>query len=83
MLKKSTRRNAMKWISYLLVAATVATGVIANSISASGHADEEAAPIYGVKVPAGYRDWKLIAVAQLLVPGKADQLRAQLGDQGL
>jgi hypothetical protein len=44
-----------------------------------GH-DEEASPIYGVKIPAGYRDWKLIAVDHLLVAGKVDQLRAQLGN---
>ena len=47
---------------------------------ASGQADGEAAPIYGIKIPAGYRDWELIAVKQLLLPGKADQLRAQLGN---
>src|SRR5271170_3171146 len=27
-----------------------------------------------------YRDWKVIAVDQLLVPGKVDQLRAQFGN---
>ena len=70
----------MKWISYLLVAAAAATGVIASSIRAFGDADEEAAPIYGVKIPAGYRDWKLIAVNQLQIPGKGDQLRGQLGN---
>src|SRR5690242_4921970 len=26
----------------------------------------EAAPIYGIKTPAGYRDWEFIAVKQLL-----------------
>jgi hypothetical protein len=41
---------------------------------------QESSPIYGVTIPAGYRDWKLIAVDHLLVPGKADQLRAQLGN---
>lgn len=46
---------------------------------ASGQADEEVPPIFGVKIPPGYRDWKLIAVDHLLVAGKADQLRAQLG----
>jgi hypothetical protein len=32
------------------------------------------------KIPAGYRDWELIAVKQLLVPGMADPLRAHLGN---
>jgi Cytochrome P460 len=39
-----------------------------------------ASPIYGVTIPTGYRDWKLIAV-DLLVVGKLDQLRAQLGNE--
>jgi hypothetical protein len=39
-----------------------------------------ASPIYGVTIPPGYRDWKLIAVKQLLLSGKAEQLRAQLGN---
>jgi hypothetical protein len=39
-----------------------------------------ASPIYGVTIPPGYRDWKLIAVDHL-VTGKLDQLRAQLGNE--
>src|ERR1700690_3341929 len=69
----------MKRIAFLL-ALTILAGVIAFTAPASGHADEEASPIYGVTIPAGYRDWKLIAVDQLLVAGKADQLRAQFGN---
>jgi hypothetical protein len=48
-------------------------GTLANSTS-------NASPIYGVTIPPGYRDWKLIAVDQL-VTGKTDQLRAQLGNE--
>ena len=40
----------------------------------------DASPIYGVKIPPGYRNWKLIAVKSLKVGDKADQLRAQLGN---
>jgi hypothetical protein len=40
-----------------------------------------ASPIYGVTIPAGYRDWKLIAVNQLHFAGKGEQLRAQLGNE--
>ena len=36
-------------------------------------------PIYGVTIPAGYRDWKLISVGRLKTD-KLDQLRAQLGN---
>jgi hypothetical protein len=43
-------------------------------------AQSNASPIFGVTIPAGYRDWKLIAVAQLKTD-KVDQLRAQLGNE--
>jgi hypothetical protein len=70
----------MKRISFLLLAVATLAGIVAFTARASGPSDEEAAPIYGVKIPAGYRDWKLIAVDHLLVAGKVDQLRAQLGN---
>jgi Cytochrome P460 len=44
-------------------------------------AQSNASPIYGVTIPAGYRDWQLIAVDQRLVTDKVDQLRAQLGNE--
>jgi hypothetical protein len=69
----------MKRITFLLAVASLA-GVAAYMAHASGQPDGDSSPIYGVKVPAGYRDWKLIAVNHLLVPGKIDQLRAQLGN---
>jgi len=37
-----------------------------------------AAPIYGITIPGGYRDWKLISVSRL--EGKLNQLRAQFGN---
>ena len=46
-------------------------GTVAGSSNAS--------PIYGVTLPDGYRDWKLISVARLKTD-KVDQLRAQLGN---
>jgi len=46
---------------------------VANSTS-------DASPIFGITIPPGYRDWKLIAVDQL-VTGKTNQLRAQLGNE--
>src|SRR5271167_4433800 len=70
----------MRRIAYLLSAVVALTGVAVWMAHASGNADEQAAPIYGIKIPAGYRDWRLIAVDQLLIEGKADQLRAQLGN---
>ena len=63
-----------------LVAVAMAGIVVGFPVRGSGQADEEASPIYGVKIPEGYRNWKLIAVDHLLLGGKADQLRAQLGN---
>jgi hypothetical protein len=54
--------------------------------AASGQPDGDAAPIYGIKVPDGYRDWRLISVKQLTgkqltgTGGELKQLRAQLGN---
>jgi hypothetical protein len=72
--------DIMRRFALLLVAVAMAAGVVAFTAPASGHADEETSPIYGVKIPAEYRDWKLIAVDNLLIAGKVDQLRAQLGN---
>ena len=72
----------MKRIAYLLVAlaavAGVVVGVVAYSAPASGRAGEEAAPIFGIKLPPGYRDWKLISVAH--EEGSLNDLRALLGN---
>jgi hypothetical protein len=70
----------MRGIALLLVAVVAMTSVVVFMARASGQADGAASPIYGVKIPSGYRDWKLIAVDQLLVPGKTDQLSAQFGN---
>jgi len=69
----------MKRSSVLLVT-LIAAGIIALSAAVSGHADEDASPIYGVTIPPGYREWKMIAVNQILLTGKGEQLRAQLGN---
>jgi hypothetical protein len=70
----------MKRIGSLLLAAATLAAIVVYMAHASAQYDGDSSPIYGVKIPAGYRDWKLIAVDQLLVPGKADQLRAQFGN---
>ncbi|VIO68290.1 hypothetical protein CI1B_20490 [Bradyrhizobium ivorense] len=67
-----------------IVLAGIATGVLADAIacmaSAYGHADSKASPIYGVKIPPGYRDWQLISVNHL-AGNKLKQVRAQLGNE--
>jgi Cytochrome P460 len=68
------------------VAVTAVTGVAAYMESASGQSNGEAAPIYGVKIPDGYRDWRLISVKRLTgkqltgAGGELKQLRAELGN---
>jgi len=62
----------------LLVAIAAVAWVVAATAPASGHADGEAAPIFGIKIPPGYRDWKLISVAH--EEGNLNDLRALLGN---
>jgi hypothetical protein len=68
----------MKWVAFFLVAVATVAGVVVSSAPASRHADEEAAPIFGIKIPPGYRDWKLISVAH--EEGNLNDLRALLGN---
>jgi len=70
----------MKRIVLMMVAVTAVVATVASSSPVSGRMDEAASPIYGVTIPPGYRDWKMIAVAQLKTD-KVDQLRAQLGNE--
>jgi Cytochrome P460 len=68
----------MKRIAFVLVTVATVAGVVASTAPASGHADQEAAPIFGIKMPPGYRDWKLISVAH--EEGNLNDLRAVLGN---
>ena len=68
----------MRGIAYFLGAVVVLSGVAVWMAHASGHADGEAAPIYGIKIYPGYRDWKLISVAH--EEGDLNDLRAILGN---
>jgi Cytochrome P460 len=68
----------MRRLVFVLVAVVALAGVVAYMASASGQADGEAAPIFGVKIPPGYRDWRLISVAH--EEGKLNDLRAILGN---
>ncbi len=49
----------MRRIVFVLVAVVALAGVVAHMAPASGQADGEAAPIFGVKIPPGYRDWRV------------------------
>jgi hypothetical protein len=68
----------MRWVAFLLLAVAAVAGVLVSSAPASGNADDEAEPIFGIKIPPGYRDWKLISVAH--EEGNLNDLRAILGN---
>jgi hypothetical protein len=78
---KYSKEEAVKRIAFALVAIAALAGGIAYIAPASGEADQEASPIYGIRIPAGYRDWCLISVNHLQgAGGKLKQVRAQLGN---
>jgi hypothetical protein len=71
----------MKRIGFLLLAVATVAGIVTHIPHAFAQSDGASSPIYGVKIPAGYREWKMIAVNQLVIAPKVDQLRAQLGNE--
>lgn len=68
----------MKRITLLLVGAAILTGVVASTRPIPRHANDEAAPIFGITIPPGYRDWKLVSVAH--EAGNLNDFRAILGN---
>jgi hypothetical protein len=57
------------------------TKTTAQNAKETPAAGNNAAPIYGVTIPQGYRDWRLISVKRLTgAGGKLKQLRAELGN---
>ena len=70
----------MKWLASVFVAVGALIAAVAVMAPASGQADADAAPIYGIKIPQGYRDWQLIS-ANHLMGGNLKQVRAQLGNE--
>ena len=68
----------MKRLTFLLAALATLGGVVAFRVPASGQTDAEAAPSYGVRIPPGYRDWRLISVAH--EEGNLNSFAAVLGN---
>src|SRR5262245_56227272 len=68
----------MKHSLFLAIAMAVLAGGVVSITSVPGHSQNEASPIYGVKIPAGYRDYKLISVARVGPP--VNDLRVKLGN---
>ena len=68
----------MKRIVLLLAVFGALAGVAVSTLRAYRHKDEADAPIFGIKIPAGYRDWRLISVAH--EEGNLNDIRAILGN---
>ena len=64
-------------LACVLLAANVSAQT-GGSPPVSHSIDERASPIFGVTIPAGYRQWEVIAPAQ--ETGRLDELRAILGN---
>jgi hypothetical protein len=69
----------MRRFVFATIVVAVLGGAGAMMVPTSGQADGEAAPIYGIKIPAEYRDWRLISVNHL-AGSTVKQVRAQLGN---
>ena len=68
----------MRRIFLVGVSAMTLAALVTYLAAAAEHADGEAAPIFGIKIFAGYRDWKLISVAH--EAGNLNDIRAVLGN---
>jgi len=73
------RGNDMNRVTALWLAGGTSASILTAWPLTTGNANEGgASPIYGVRIPAGYRQWHLIAPAQQAEP--PDELRAALGN---
>ncbi len=68
----------MKRIVFFLLAAVTTAGIAALLIPVAVHAGGEVCPIYGIAIPDGFRDWKLVSVAH--EEGNLNDIRAILGN---
>jgi hypothetical protein len=71
-------RQLPKPVIYAIVALISIAVAVVCVVGASEQADGNAAPIFGIKLPDGYRDWRLISVAR--EEGDINDIRAILGN---
>ena len=70
----------MQRSGYLLTTVSALVGLAAALVPSAGRADKAAAtPVYVTKSPTGYRDWKLVSVAQ--EKGELNDIRGILGNE--
>jgi Cytochrome P460 len=75
--KRIDMKQRSKNLLLILTFAAASVGCIIAAMSITYGHDDEASPIFGVKVPAGYRQWGMVAVAQ---EAGVDELRGVLGN---
>ncbi len=68
----------MKRLAGIFAAIIALAGAAAYLAPAAGEDEGQVAPVFGIKLPDGYRDWRLISVAH--EEGKLNDLRAILGN---
>jgi hypothetical protein len=69
----------MKRITLLLVGVGTLAGIVVLTITTSRNVSAQgAAPIFGIKIPDGYRDWRFISVAH--EAGELNDIRTILGN---
>lgn len=52
----------MKWIASMVIAVATGIGAFVLASPASGQ-NGEAVPVFGIKIPSGFRDWRMVSVA--------------------
>jgi hypothetical protein len=75
----TTRQVRKAAVSVAIAAAVGGTSCGGSPAIVNEPQDGKGSPIYGVTLPSGYRDWKLISVAQ--ENGKNNDIRAILGNE--
>ncbi|HEX8805850.1 MAG TPA: cytochrome P460 family protein, partial [Candidatus Aquilonibacter sp.] len=68
----------MKKSTLLLIAVVVLIGVSTYIANRPKSSDSAAAPVFGIKVPPGFRDWRVISVAH--EAGTNNDIRVILGN---
>jgi hypothetical protein len=69
----------MKRVTLLLVGVATLAGIVAFTTTTSRNVSTQgAAPIFGIKIPVGYRDWGFISVAH--ESGELNDIRTILGN---
>lgn len=69
----------MRHLVLALAAAGALASITIHASSTFGQAEGEAAPVYGIKMPPDYRNWRLIS-ANHLAGNSMKQVRAQLAN---